>query len=150
MPGYTKLLHKTERIKGWIEMDKRCENRIMAEKSLFYNFDMAKHTAEQIDLSASEKRKTSGNKNMYICVCDLPRPMAAQQSTVTTDNVTFKLVMECAVRGFRSQHRVNKYNSRPNNDRIKSAAGADPSIPKLCVNENRQKREKRNENDSTL
>lgn len=62
----------------------------------------------------------------------LPRPIAAQQSTVTTDNVTFKLVMEWAVRGFRSQHRVNKYNSSPNNDRINSAAGAEPSIPKLC------------------
>lgn len=73
---------------------------------------------------------------------NLPKPMAAQQSTVTTDNVTFKLVMEWAVRGFRSQHRVNKYNNRPNNDRIKSAAGAEPRIPKLYEKKNPKKVEK--------
>lgn len=70
-------------------------------------------------------------KNKWQIKPHLPRPMAAQQSTVTTDNVTFRLVMECCVRGFRSQHRVNKYNNSPNNERISSAAGAEPRIPKL-------------------
>lgn len=59
--------------------------------------------------------------------------MAAQHSTVTIDSVTFKLVMEWAVRGLRSQHRVSRYNKSPNSDIIKRAAGAEPSIPKLCI-----------------
>lgn len=73
--------------------------------------------------------KIGVKKNVYNK--NLPKPMAPQQSTVTTANVTLKLVMERAVRGFRSQHRVNKYNKRPNNERISNAAGAEPSNPKL-------------------
>lgn len=69
--------------------------------------------------------------------------MAPQHSTVTILRVTFKLVIECCVRGFRSQHRVNKYNNSPNNERISSAAGAEPKIPKLC--EYKHKKEKKRE-----
>lgn len=67
--------------------------------------------------------------------------MAAQHSTVTTDSVTFKLVIEWAVRGFRSQHRVSKYNNNPNNDKINNAAGAEPKSPKLYSDEQRKKEE---------
>lgn len=66
----------------------------------------------------------------------MPSPIAAQQRTVTTDNVTFKLVMECAGLGFRSQHRVSKYNNNPNNEMMSNAAGAEPNIPKLCNDKN--------------
>lgn len=51
------------------------------------------------------------HENLYLCqvvekfLLNLPRPMAAQHKTVTIDNVTLRLVMECAGRGFRSQHR---------------------------------------------
>jgi hypothetical protein len=45
-----------------------------------------------------------GEKKIFMELLNSPRPIAAQQSTVTMDNVTFKLVMECAGRGFRSQH----------------------------------------------
>lgn len=61
----------------------------------------------------------------------LPNPIAAQHNTVTTESVTFKLVIECAGLGFRSQHRVNRYNNKPNNETINKAAGTDPRIPKL-------------------
>lgn len=65
--------------------------------------------------------------------------MAAQHSTVTIDSVTFKLVMEWAVRGLRSQHLVNRYSSSPNSEIIKSAAGAEPNIPKLCSHSDKQR-----------
>jgi hypothetical protein len=51
------------------------------------------------------------HENLYLCqvveefLLNLPRPIAAQHNTVTIDNVTLRLVMECAGRGFRSQHR---------------------------------------------
>lgn len=61
----------------------------------------------------------------------MPKPMAAQHKTVTTDKVTFKLVIEWAVLGFRSQHRVSKYKSNPNNEMMSNAAGAEPNIPRL-------------------
>ena len=61
-----------------------------------------------------------------------PNPIAAQHSTVTTDRVTLRLVIECAGLGFRSQQRVNKYNNKPNSDTINKAAGTEPNKPKLC------------------
>lgn len=61
-----------------------------------------------------------------------PKPMAAQQSTVTMDKVTFRLVMEWAGRGLRSQHLDIKYNSRQKRERMSAAAGSDPKIPRLC------------------
>lgn len=57
--------------------------------------------------------------------------MAAQHMTVTMDSATFKLVMECAGRGFLSQHLVIKYKSNPSNETIRRAAGNDKNIPKL-------------------
>lgn len=57
--------------------------------------------------------------------------MAAQHNTVTTDRVTLRLVIEWAGLGFRSQQRVNKYNSKPNKDTINRAAGTEPNMPKL-------------------
>lgn len=71
--------------------------------------------------------------------------MAAQHSTVTTDNVTFKLVMEWAVRGLRSQHLVNRYSNNPNSEIIKSAAGAEPNIPKLCFSNAENAKQRREE-----
>lgn len=66
-----------------------------------------------------------------VLIVIVPNPMAAQQRTVTMDNVTLRLVIEWAGLGLRSQHRVNRYNNRPNNDIINNAAGTDPKIPKL-------------------
>lgn len=37
-------------------------------------------------------------------ILNSPNPIAAQQRTVTIDKVTFKLVIEWAGRGLRSQH----------------------------------------------
>lgn len=61
-----------------------------------------------------------------------PSPMAAQQSTVTIDSVTFKLVIECAGRGFRSQQRDIRYSSKQNSERMSAAAGSEPRMPRLC------------------
>lgn len=49
-----------------------------------------------------EKKKKEGN---FMELLNSPKPIAAQHSTVTIDSVTLRLVMECAGRGFRSQHR---------------------------------------------
>ena len=64
--------------------------------------------------------------------------MAAQHKTVTIDNVTLRLVMECAGRGFRSQHRDIKYSSRQKSEMMIAAAGIDPNRPRLygCVGMN--------------
>lgn len=61
----------------------------------------------------------------------IPKPIAAQHNTVTMDKVTFKLVMEWAGLGLRSQQRVSKYKSNPNKDTMSKAAGTEPNIPKL-------------------
>lgn len=74
-------------------------------------------------------RLAKRNTNNY---ASIPSPMAAQHSTVTMDKVTLRLVIEWAGLGLRSQHLVNKYSNKPNKDTINSAAGTEPSIPKLC------------------
>lgn len=40
--------------------------------------------------------------------------------------------MECAGRGFRSQHRDIKYRRRQKSENMRAAAGIDPNRPKLC------------------
>ena len=61
----------------------------------------------------------------------LPKPMAAQHMTVTIDKATFKLVIEWAGLGLRSQHLVIKYSNKPSSETINRAAGTEPKIPKL-------------------
>lgn len=68
---------------------------------------------------------------VFMDLFNSPSPIAAQQSTVTMDKVTFKLVMECAGRGLRSQHLDIKYRRRQKRERMRAAAGSDPNIPKL-------------------
>lgn len=48
--------------------------------------------------------KTQKKNFSFMEPLNLPSPIAAQQSTVTIDKVTLRLVMECAGRGLRSQH----------------------------------------------
>jgi hypothetical protein len=82
-----------------------------------------------------EKGKFSvidGGVPRFMELLNSPRPIAAQQSTVTIDRVTFKLVMECAGRGFRSQHLDIKYRRRQKSEMMRAAAGIDPKIPRLC------------------
>lgn len=96
------------------------------------NFEIVSTPASRRQIKRTIQKATSKNA-LIIQEKNLPKPIAAQQRTVTTDSVTFKLVIECAGRGLRSQHLVNKYNSKPNNDMISNAAGAEPNIPRLCL-----------------
>lgn len=61
-----------------------------------------------------------------------PNPIAAQQRTVTTDKTTLRLVIECWGLGFRSQHRVIKYNNKPKREIMRRPTGMEQKIPKLC------------------
>lgn len=70
-------------------------------------------------------------KNDFFRKCHLPSPIAAQQRTVTMLKVTFRLVIECAGRGFRSQHLDIKYSNRQKSEMMRAAAGIDPKIPRL-------------------
>lgn len=66
------------------------------------------------------------------CFVYSPNPIAAQQRTVTTDKTTLRLVIECWGRGFRSQHRVIKYNNKPKREIMRRPTGIEQKIPKLC------------------
>lgn len=95
---------------------------------------------------AERERKENVSGNFSLChwwdekVCRslwtfllfLPNPIAAQQRTVTIDKVTFKLVIEWAGRGLRSQHLDIKYSRRQNSEMMRAAAGIEPKIPRLC------------------
>lgn len=79
------------------------------------------------------------NSEKAICNFHSPSPIAAQQRTVTMLKVTFRLVIEWAGRGFRSQHLDIKYSKRQKREMMRAAAGIDPKIPRLCRGFARQK-----------
>lgn len=86
------------------------------------------------EMRLSTLRPAVSTSNRPLCKSSLPyrpNPMAAQHSTVTTLSVTLRLVIECAVLGFRSQHLVIKYRSRPKREMMRRAAGTEPKIPRL-------------------
>lgn len=82
--------------------------------------------------SERERIRISHGEKLLMALLNSPSPIAAQQRTVTMDRVTFRLVIEWAGRGFRSQHLDIKYSSNVNSERMRAAAGSEPRIPRLC------------------